>query len=262
MPSIRAFAVVSLTSLAVLAGCGSQLSSLAPAGSSPINATGAWRFFDKSTPFSLAAGLVDIAGRITGTGTVYGCGAQPEQTTLSGSVDYKGDLTLKTVQLPEGAILTLQGQLSGDGKSAGNTTVVASGSGCTAPESRGVVAQVYSPASGSYTGNFVGADGDTTPVSATLSQSSNPGSGGGYTLSGAVSFPSSPCLSTAAIADASSTVTGGALAATYNASAGGQPVTITAAGTADATANTITITHWTIAGGPCDGYSGTGMLSQ
>ena len=77
-----------------------------------------------------------------------------------------------------------------------------------------------------------------------------------------MSFPSSPCLATAAIASASSTVTGGALAATYNATVGGQVVTIAAAGTADAAANTITITHWTIAGGPCDGYSGTGTLSQ
>ncbi len=262
MPSLRAFAVMSFLSLAVLAGCGSRMSSLAPASPGSQNVTGAWRFIDKSGLFSLAAGLVETAGRVTGTGTVYGCGGQPEQTTLDGSVDYKGNLTLETVQLPEGPILTLQGQLNGDAKGSAEATLVSSGPGCGAPAGRQVSAQVYAPASGSYTGNFVGTDGSVTPVSATLSQNSYAGPGGGYTLSGAVSFPSSPCLSTAALANASSTVTGGTLAATYNASAGGRPVTITAAGSADATASTITIIHWTIAGGPCDGYTGTGMLSQ
>ena len=262
MPLFRTVVAVSLTSLAVLAGCGSQLSPLDPASSGSFNVTGAWRFFSKSGPFSLAAGLLDTAGHVTGTGTVYGCGGSPEQTTLSGSVDRKGDLTLKTVQLPGGSILTLQGQLSEDGKSAGDATLLSSGSECGAPAAAPVTAQVYAPATGSYIGNFVGTDGQSTPVSATLSQSSNPGPGGGYTLSGAVSFPSSPCLATAAIAEASSTVAGGTLAATYSAAVGGQPVTITAAGTANATADTITITHWTIAGGPCDGYSGTGMLQQ
>ncbi len=264
MPSLRTLYALALSTTIVLAlaGCGSQVSPLAAATAVTANVTGAWRFADSGTPVSIAAGLLDTSNTVAGTATVYGCGGAPEQTTLSGSVGKGGALTLTTARLAGGAVLTLKGRLGTDGKSTTSASLLSSGNGCVVPEGTGLKGEVYAPASGSYTGTFVGSDGDSSPVTATLSQSSAPGGGGAYTLSGSVSFPSSPCLATATIDSASSTVTGGSLSATYNASVNGAAVTITATGTADSSAAHITITNWAIAGGPCDGYSGTGSISD
>ena len=249
-------------SLLNLTGCGSRSETLsAPAHTSP-DIAGAWLFSEAGDEPVLAAGLSEKTGVVTGTGTVYVCSSTPEQTTLNGTVSSGGELTLETAALAKGQVMTFHGQLSTDGKSSSNVTAVASGTGCNLPAAQTLKAQVYAPAQGNYTGTFVGADGAATPVTATLSQSSNAGPGGGYTLSGSVSFPNSPCLETATINSAQSTVTGGTLSATYVASVAGQTVTVTATGTADANAANIAITNWTIAGGSCDGYSGTGKLME
>jgi hypothetical protein len=227
------------------AGCGSNNSSTsASTGSSP-DVSGEWLFSAgasaPATP-SVAAGLVETAGSVTGTGTVYGCSATPQQTNLQGTVGSKGKLTLNTAALSGGAVLTLSGQLSADGKTVSD--------------------MVYAPAQGDYTGTFTGQDGVAVPVTGTLSQNTVPGPGGSYTLSGSVSFPASPCLNTATIDSALSTVTGGALSATYETTVSGQTVTVTATGTADAEAKNVKISSWVISGGECDGYGGTGTLAE
>jgi hypothetical protein len=248
--------------LALLAGmatgCGG--SPLSPTNDGYASITGDWRFSNSAANTSVSAGLVDDAGSVTGTATVTGCSSISEQMDLTGSVSSKGVLTLKTVQLAGGAVLTLRGQLSADGQTASNITLISSGRTCSLPASQTLTGQVYSPATGSYTGTFTGSDGEATPVTAMLSQNVSPGPGGSYTLSGSVAFPSSPCLATASIDSALSTVTGGVLSATYATTVAGQSVTITAAGTSDPSATNVTITNWIIAGGPCDGYSGTGNL--
>ena len=258
--------------VAGLAGCGNQAASTAPAAPTPPATpasypavTGDWRFTLGGSVLSVAAGLTSQAGTVTGTATVYGCASQPEPTTLTGSVTTKGALKLTSGALAGGAVLTIAGQLSADGKSAQDATLTWSGSGCAiaaTAAAQALTGQVYAPATGNYTGTFTGSDGEATPVTATLSQSASAGPGGSYTLSGSVSFPAAPCLGTATINSATSSVTGGALSATYGATVSGVPVTITATGTADATATNITITKWVISGGECDTYSGTGALSD
>lgn len=248
------------TSLFGVAGCGSHSVNLSAAAQSIPNITGEWLFTTAGAKPSLAAGLLEKADVITGSATVYACSSTPEKTSLSGTVNSGGELTLETGALTEGPVLTFHGQLNADGKSSSNMTLSVSGAGCNLPAVTRITAQVYAPAQGSYTGTFTGADGASTPVTATLSQSSNAGPGGGYALSGSVSFPNSPCLDTATINSTQSTVTGGALSATYVATIAGQTVTVTATGTADANAVNIAITRWTVAGGLCDGYSGTGNL--
>ena len=264
MRLIRPFAVLvhSIGATLTFPGCGSQESPLSTAAASPANVTGAWRFTGTGTNVTIAAGLVDTVSTVAGTATVYGCGTGPEQTTVNGSVTKESILTLKTAPLAGGAVLILKGQISADGKSTSDASLASSGDGCTISETTGLKGQVYAPASGSYSGTFVGSDGDSSPVTAILTQSSSPGGGGSYTLSGSVSFPASPCLATATLNTASSTVTGGDLSATYNAIVNGSAVTITATGTADPDATHVTIANWTITGGPCDGYSGTGSLSD
>ena len=260
-PSQIAFGV-SLFTLLGAAGCGTRSASFpAPAISTP-DVTGGWLFTGSAaTPF-LAAALTEKAGVVQGTGTVYACSTTAEQTALAGTVSSAGEVMLQTGVLAEGPLLTFRGMLAQDGKSLGGLTVAASGAGCRLPASQKITAQVYAPAHGAYAGSFVGADGESTPVTATLSQSSTPGPGGSYALSGSVSFPNSPCLDTAAISSAASTVTGGALSAVYTATVAGQQVTISATGTADAAAANLAVSRWAITGGPCDGYSGTGSLAQ
>jgi hypothetical protein len=254
--------------IAGLAGCGydnSPKPAPTPARGSTPDVSGEWLFSAGASAASvpsLAAGLTDSAGTLTGTGTVYGCAATPQQTTLQGSVSSKGALTLATAPLDGGAVLALSGQLSTDGKTVSAAALTSTGQGCTAAQGQSVIGQVYTPEKGSYSGVFTGQDNVSVPVTGILSQSAVPGPGGSYTLSGSVSFPSSPCLATATIDSALSTVTGGNLSATYETTVDGQTVTVTATGTADAAAQNVTITHWVIAGGECDGYGGTGSLTE
>ena len=267
LPGALAFCLI-----AGLSGCGNQLASTTPAApttpATPASypaVTGDWKFSAAGSVLSVAAGLTSQAGTVTGTATVYGCASQPETTTLIGSITTKGALKLTSGAVAGGAVLTIAGQLSADGKTAQNVTLTSSGSGCAiaaTAAAQTLTGQVYAPAAGNYTGTFTGSDGVPTAVTATLSQGATAGPGGSYTLSGSVSFPNSPCLGTATINSATSTVTGGALSATYNATVSGVPVTITATGTADVTATNITITNWVISGGECDSYSGTGALSD
>ena len=261
-----AMSVFSVCLLLGAAGCGTSNSSNSSSTGSSPDVSGEWLFSSggsaSSTP-SIAAGLVDTSGSVTGTGTVYGCTATPQQTTLKGSVGSQGTLTLTTAALSGGAVLTLSGRLSADGKTVSHMALTGAGEGCSAAASeQTLTGQVYAPAQGDYTGTFTGEDGVAVPVTGTLSQNTVPGPGGSYTLSGSVSFPASPCLNTATIDSALSTVTGGALSATYETTVNGQTVTVTATGTADAAAKNVTITHWIISGGECDGYGGTGSLTE
>jgi hypothetical protein len=147
------------------AGCGSNNSSTsASTGSSP-DVSGEWLFSAgasaPATP-SVAAGLVETAGSVTGTGTVYGCSATPQQTNLQGTVGSKGKLTLNTAALSGGAVLTLSGQLSADGKTVSDMVLASAGQGCSAAVSGQTVSgQVYAPAQGDYTGTFTGRRGGT-----------------------------------------------------------------------------------------------------
>jgi hypothetical protein len=264
-----ALSVLSLCLIAGAAGCGDNNSSTPSVSGATPSVTGEWLFSSDAsgstaaaTAPSVAAGLVDTSGTVTGTGTVYGCSTTPQQTTLQGSVGSKGKLALTTGKLTGGAVLTLSGQLSADGKTVSSMALSSAGAGCSAAAGQSITGQVYTPAQGDYAGTFIAQDGTKVTVTGTLSQSAIAGPGGSYTLSGSVSFPSSPCLDTATINSALSTVTGGALSATYETTVQGQNVTITATGTADAAAQNVTITNWVIAGGECDGYSGTGSLTE
>lgn len=255
--------ILPVSALALLTGCGSSLQQPTSASDSSPNITGSWLFSGSSVTPSIAAGIIESDDTIAGTASISGCSSMPEQTTLTGSVDDQGTFNIKTGELPGGTALLLTGKLNSDGKTISNASLVASGSACASGGATQTISgQLYAPASGNYSGTFTGSDGDATQVAATLLQSTNPGPGGSYTLSGSVSFPSSPCLATASIESASSTVTAGKLSAVYGTTVDGVTVTIQATGTADATASHIVITNWTISGGTCDGYSGTGALSD
>ncbi len=187
------------TSLFGIAGCGSYSVNLPAAAQSLRAVTSELLFTTAGAKPSLAAELLEKAGVVTGTGTVYACSSTPEKTSLSGTVSSGGKLTLETGALIKGLILTLQGQLNRDSKNSSNMTLSVSGAGCHLPAVTRINAQVYAPAQGSYNGNFVSSDGASTPVTATLSQNNNAGPGGSYALSGSVSFPNSSCLHIATI---------------------------------------------------------------
>lgn len=231
--------------------------------SAPASAAGNWSFAAPAGSSLITAGLIDVNGEITGSATVTGCAGGPQQTIVQGMVDSAGNLRFGTGRLTDGSVLQLQGRLSSDGKSVEDAALFSSGSSCGALTAGRLKGQVYAPDTGSYTGTFIGSDQAQTPVAATLSQNSDPGAGGGYALSGSISFPASPCLGTgtATIVNGS-TVTGSTLNAVYATTVSGQSVTITAVGTADPDATMLNITNWTISGGVCDGYSGTGQLTD
>ncbi len=98
------------------------------------------------------------------------------------------------------------------------------------------------------------------PISTTLTQVAAPDSNGQFHLTGNAAFAANPCFSSPAVTD--SLVTGDALSATYSQTSGGVTATVTASGTFNADATTLTITKYSIAGGACDGDSGTGLLTK
>ena len=252
-------ATVSVTTL--LIGCGVHNTLVPAAFSQPPVLTGAWLFTGVGSQAVMAAGLSTNAGGLNGLATAYGCNSTPEQTFVSGTITSTGEVSLDTAKLSDGASLHIKGRLNADRQSI-DGTLNAIGDTCSSETTLGgIKGHVYAPAQGSYTGVFTGSDGASTPVVAVLSQSAVPELGGSYRLNGSVAFSNSFCLDTAAINSTESTVTGGALLATYTATVSGQQVTVTATGTADPGAVNIAITGWTIRGGPCDGYSGTGVLT-
>ena len=122
-----------------------------------------------------------------------------------------------------------------------------------------MIAAQYQTISGAYAGSFVDGDGYSLPVTATLTQTTQPDATGMFHLTGNATFPGNPCLTAPVITD--STVTGSSLSATYSEQQNGQTNTVVASGIFNQDASVLTITNWTFSGG-CGSDTGTGVLTR
>jgi hypothetical protein len=232
--------------------------------------TGNWQF---SSNAASASRLAALSGALTGTGAALNgilhsdsatsCIAPGTPITVAGTTNSVG-LTTLTGQIA-GGTLTITGNLEAK---AGTTTATGfadasytvSGGACafTSPaQANGVV---YSPITGTFTGNFY--DGGTQPVisiTSTLTQSPASDPNGNFTLSGTATFPTNPCFASP-VAVMQTQVSGGSFTLTY-ADTVNALNTVTASGTFSPDGTTLTVTNWTLTG-PCGPDGGTGLLQR
>jgi hypothetical protein len=252
--AIALFPVLGLTLL--LAGCGMANTPL-QVGTS---LSGNWAFAPNSSGVVMNLGFmqgayetVSAVARLNGASCVSPTG----DILLTGSVGLDNKMMLVSSPFG-GTTLTLQGQVSGDGKGIAAATWTFSGGSCASLGTATVTATDYSAINGTYTGTFVDSSNDSIPVSALLEQTSQPDLNGQFSLSGTATFPGTTCFVNQPSVT-TSLVTGSSLAMTYTDAA--SSTTLTAVGTFNTQATQLTITNWSISGGACNGESGTGSLT-
>ncbi len=262
---MRTRSLVVLSSLAALLG-----SSLLLAGCGEVNTavqvgtslSGNWTFAPAGSSVVLNLGFtqgayetVSAVARLNGTS----CVSPGANILLTGSVA-GGSNQMVLISSPfSGTTLTLTGQVSGDGKGIAAATWSFSGGNCASLGKADVTATNYSAIDGTYTGNFVDTSGNPIPVLALLEQTSQPDQNGQFSLSGTATFPGNSCFVDQPSVT-TSLVTGNSLSMTYTDP--GSSAALTAVGTFNAQATQLTITSWTISGGPCSGDTGTGSLTE
>lgn len=262
-------AVSSLFLLPLFTGCaGSSLQSIA---TSPAMA-GNWKVIAAAAPASVAqvaalAGSLQVAGGSGAASSVTGvlhpiavagqsaaqlCVAASQGIAVSGSTAADGTLTLTRANVAGGGVLTVRGSYDSTAHTLANAQFGIRGGSC-AVTLQPAVAQQYQPINGTYTGTFTASDGSSLAVSAQLTQTSSADANGNFTLSGTGTFASNPCVGSTVVSN--STVVGDSMTWTYtDANTGAQ---IQANGTFDSTASTLTLSSYTLTGGPA-GCAGTG----
>jgi len=222
--------------------------------------SGNWTFASSSSSVVLNLGFmqgayetVSAVARLSGSS----CVSPTSDILLTGSVGGNNQMMLVSSAF-SGTTLTLQGQVSPDGKGIAAAAWTFAGGNCASLGHAAVTATNYSAINGTYTGNFVDAGGNSIAVSALLEQTSQPDLNGQFSLTGTASFPANSCFASQPTVT-TSLVTGSNLQMTYQDSLGS--TTLTAIGTFNAQATQLTITSWSVSGGNCDGDSGTGSLA-
>lgn len=258
---LKAFRFGSLcTSLLVFAVAGCTATRM----SGPVaNLTGNWSFTAQpasstSSQLTLNAGLSSqVNGQVTAVAHLTGasCASASTPITMAGTLNGFGQLTLVS-QPFDGTVLTIKGEIPAGASKLTQTTLTFKGGSCGSLGARPADSTQYSQINGTYTGSFVDAGGDQLPVTATLTQTTQPDSNGQFHLSGSASFPNNPCFSQPIVTD--SLVTGSSMSTTY---AQGN-ATITAVGTFNADATQLTVSNWQVSGGLCDGDTGAGLLTE
>lgn len=259
----------------LLAGCATTSSST-PATTTQTYAdlAGNWQFTSagNSSLTSLGGSLTVSGANVTGMlHPLAGACLTPATTApfaVSGNINSAGLLTLTSTNFAGGAF-HLTGTIAANQHSLQNPAYTVSGGSCASatpalarvtPQDNATItiAQQYQPISGTYTGNFSDSDGVILAVSANLQQSSSPDANGYYHLSGTATFANNPCLNTPVVTD--SVINGASITATYTDATTGNAITAT--GTFNATATTLTVPNWTLTGTGSCADSGTGSIAK
>ena len=241
----------------LLAGCGKA--------NTPIQVgtslSGNWSFAPSNYGTILNLGFtqgayetVSAIARLNGVS----CVSPTTDILLTGSVG--GDNQMMLVSAPfNDTTLTLQGQVTPDGKGIAAATWTFAGGNCGTRGKADVTATDYTAIDGTYTGNFVDASSNQLAISALLEQTTQPDLNGQFSLSGTANFPGNKCFVEQPTLT-TSLVTGNSLSMTYTDTASG--AVLNASGTFNGAATQLTITNWSITGGACNGDSGTGLLTE
>ena len=252
---------IATVAVAFLAAC-----STAPMGTVPIAAnasalSGNWQI---TATAAQAAQLPQLSGSLTGSGsaitgvfhptTSSACIGPQTSIAVSGSMDDHNNVTLTSAPFAGGSVLTLLG--SANSSQLAVSTYKVTGGACAFPAAATTVtAALLQPVSGTYQGTFADSDGNTIPVTATLTQTTQPDSNGVFHVTGDATFAGNTCMTSPVVAD--STVTGNTLSTTYTQ----QGSTVVASGTFNDAATVLTISNW-ILSGLCGSDSGTGVLTR
>lgn len=251
------FALTALLGSSLLAGCG-QVNTAVQVGTS---LSGNWTFAPANSQVLLNLGFtqgayetVSAVARLTGTS----CVGPTTDIVLTGSVA-GGSNQMMLVSSPfNGTTLTLVGQVSGNGEGIAGASWTFTGGNCASIGNGKITATYYSAINGVYTGTYVNQSSGQITVSGLLQQTSLPDENGQFSLSGTTTFANSSCFVDQPSVT-SSLVTGSSFTATYTDP--GSTAVLTTAGTFNNLATQLTITSWSISGGPCNGEMGTGSLT-
>jgi hypothetical protein len=249
--------VVSLLSGSLVVGCGLANTPL-QVGTS---LSGNWSFAPNASAVALNLGFTQGAYEtVSAVAHLNGanCISPTTNILLTGSVGGTNQMLLISSPF-NGTTLTLKGQVTPDGKEIANASWSFAGGNCASMGTAEVTATDYSEISGTYNGTFLDAGGNQLPVSAFVEQTTQPDQNGQFSLSGTATFPSNSCFSQQPTLT-TSLVTGSNLSMTYTDFGSG--ATLTASGTFNSAATQLTIANWSIAGGSCNGDSGTGLLTE
>jgi len=243
--------------LALLSGCGTVNPNMAVGTA----LSGNWSFASANNAAILNTGFtqgayetVSAVARLNGVS----CVSPSTDILLTGSVTATNQMTLVSAPF-SGTVLTLKGDVAADGKGIADASWNFAGGNCAALGSASVTATAYSNIAGTYTGSFTDAGGNPLAVSAFLQETTQPNQDGQFSLSGTASFPPNTCFVDQPTMT-QSMVTGNLLSMTYTDPGSG--AVLTASGTFNSAATQLTISSWSIAGGSCDGDSGTGTLTE
>lgn len=258
----------------------------------PVNsytqASGNWQFSSSaatrlsSVGGSLVVGSLATDGTTPVTGMLHPlsnasgqCLDTSTALAVSGAIDPSSHLTLTAPV--SGGTLTMSGTLATDRRSLIAPAYNITGGACASPASPAVftpapgslavtvhdslppvTAQQYQPVTGTYTGTLTTIDGQTFPLTSTLTMTSQPDASGIYHVQGTASSPGNTCVPTSLSATAS-TIDGGSISTTYTDSLTG--ATITGTGFTSPDGVTITISNWAITS-VCGQDTGTGILTR
>lgn len=176
-------------------GCSSGLRQPV-SNSNPLSVSGNWEL-ESSSP--QAANLPRLSGSFSGntsaiTGlfhtTATGACITPQTiVTVRGKADSNRHFTLTSIPFGDGSVLTITGTLAADGQSISGGSYNVTGGSCAFASKLGsseapMIAAQYQTISGNYAGSFVDADGDSLPVTATLTQTTQPDANGMFHLTG------------------------------------------------------------------------------
>ena len=256
----------------LLSGCASvtTVSNPAPSALAYAQLAGNWRFTtaNASTPQLTLGGSLAVNGSAV-SGMLHAltpgqCLAPTDTIPVKGAIDPAGALTLSGAS-PGGTVLHITGTAAADRHSLDNPTLTATGGACAGPgqaiaqdSSGGATAQQYQPVSGTYTGTLITAEGESFPLTTTVTQLDQPDASGIYHLQGSAAASTNPCLPPSVTATAS-TLSGGVLSATYTDSSGA--TSITATGSASPDGRTLTLSNWSLTS-TCGSDTGAGILLQ
>lgn len=256
--AVSLFGLAALLGSLLLAGCG-QVNTSTQVGTS---LSGNWSFAPSGNAVILNLGFtqgayetVSAVARLNGSS----CVSPTTDILLTGSVAGGSNQMTLVSSAFGGTTLTLEGQVSGDGKAIAGATWTFTGGNCGSLGKAAVTATGYTAIDGTYTGNFLITSGTQIPVSALIEQTSQPDADGQFALSGTATFSGANCFVDQPSVT-TSLVTGNGFSMTYTDP--GSSAVLNAAGTLNSAATQLTITSWSISGGPCNGESGTATLTE
>ena len=256
------FLAVPCAALAVIVGCGGSSSS--PPASPFPSLNGNYQLRATSTvngTSTLIGGQVtESSGTVTGMVHVAGtrCFNFLSDVAVSGTVTKDGALEVKSSSVAQ-QVITINATVSEDGSTISTGTYTIAG-GC-ADKDKGSVSGFRVPTiNGTYAGTFA-TTGGQIKTSVQISQTTAADANGFFHLSGSGTFNSS-CFTKASIATPSkdSEVLGTTVVVDLTTNEAGAKSIIVATGTLDATGKTFTGTY-VVAGGSCNGDSGSGTLT-